>query len=596
MSKVTSVINTLAELFKQGYILSCGLSGKDSICVTHCAVEALKIAHEEVENCQGILYITTTNTTLDNFEVHNFVMKLHTAALDYAKEYNLPIHSAELKPKLFSRPVVEYVGRGKLLRTMVTASRGRDCAVDWKVNPCKDYLKTLSNKYQTEKIISISGTRDSESVARANNIAKRGESIDVIAKTDLGLTLAPIKDWDIKDVWGLVGQIENDQVESFANDLAGQLIKIYGAGNNGTCDIYFGNNKASDKACGARFGCVLCSMVKEDKSLQNQIDIDPDTYGYMKPFVALRKFMNDTLFDMERSRSLLGRDVKNGSWLKVGYNQYSLEYRKELLRYILTIDANEREYAFKNGLEPRFEMIGYDEMIAIQYHWSREGAELTPAEAISIWHEVHTYGKRYSIPETSDVPFDAVELHYGSLNFIGGAKQVTYRYVDMNSLNNLFDSEDSFPGLSATKDEEGFFKCRSAMLDGKMSRTIPFLETRASSVDSDRAQNYIEESYFDLEAEGIFYPENNVCPSMIIKDLLFNEVITLRKGMANKLHQDLKRAQLYNAITKAKAWGSSSMVEKVVLANSVAEEAYNEAIKAKNDALLELEPQLVMGF
>ncbi len=596
MDKVSSVINVLAGFFKQNYILSAGVSGKDSLCVAHCAIEALKQAREEDPSCQGELYISTTNTTLDNFEVHNLVMKLHTAALEYGQEYDLPIHSAELKPKLMSRPVVEYIGRGKLLRTMVTASRGRDCAVDWKINPCKDYLKELSQKYQTDKIVSISGTRDSESSVRARNIAKRRESIDVLAKTDLGLTLAPIKDWDIKDVWGLIGKIENDEIESFAADLAGQLIKVYGAGNNGTCDIFAGNNKASDKACGARFGCVLCSFSKEDKSLQNQISIDPDTYSYMKPFVDLRKFMNDTLFDMERSRSILGRDVKNGSWLKVGYNQYGLEYRKELLRYMLTIDVNERIYALENGVAPRFEMIGYDELIAIQYHWSREGAELRPAEAISIWHEVHTYGKRYSIPETSDVEFSATELNFSNLNFIAGAKQIKYRYVDMEDLKGLFESDTDFCGLGASHDDSNFFNCHKKLLDGKMTNTIPFKETRSSTVDSDRAQNYIEDTYFYLESEGAFDPENNMCPTIIIKDMLFNEVITLRKGMANKLHQDLKRAQLYNAITQARAFGSSSVVDSVVLARSINEDEYEERIEAMNDAAIEEAPQMVMGF
>ena len=129
MDKVSKTINTLKKLFLQDCILSCGLSGKDSSVVAHCAVEALKQAKEEKPTHRGMLYIVTTNTTIDNFEIHNFILQLHEAAREYAKEYDLPIITKELKPKLFNTPIVEYLGRGKLLRTMQTAARGRDCSV-----------------------------------------------------------------------------------------------------------------------------------------------------------------------------------------------------------------------------------------------------------------------------------------------------------------------------------------------------------------------------------------------------------------------------------------------------------------------------------
>lgn len=582
MNKVEQTISTLKSLFKQNYILSSGLSGKDSAVVTHCAVEALKQAKEEDPSCLGELYIVTTNTSIDNFEVHNFIMTLHEAAREFAAEHDLPIYTKELKPKLFNLPMVEYIGRGKLLRTMQTASRGRDCTIDWKINPVKQYLSELSETYQTEKIVSISGTRDAESVARANNIAKRGESIDVLARTELGLTLAPIKDWSISDVWALIGQIEDDMIDSFIGEHAKGLRKHYSAGNGGTCDIYFGNNKSNDKSCGARFGCFLCSLVKDDKSLENQIDSSPDTYGYMSSLIDLRRFMNDTLFDMERSRSLLGREVKEGSWVKVGYNQYSLSYRKELLRYVLTIDAVERESALAIGIQPRFELVGYKELIAIQFSWAREGSEVLPAEAITIWHDVHTYGKRYSIPNTSDVQFKPLTLSYGALNFVAGDARMDYRYFNIDEAAQSFDSK--FHGLEADPAERKFFKCHQVMLDGQLKMVAPFREGKRNEVDAELAEQYINEVYFDLIDEGILFNEYaDVCPTFIVKDLLFNEVVLIRKGGMNRLHQDLKRAQLYSAISSAKRAGDAGVVESIVLANSITELDFHARIGASND-------------
>lgn len=592
MDKVEKTINTLKALFKKSYIINSGLSGKDSAVLTHCAVEALKQAYEEDSGCRGVLHISTTNTSIDNFEIHNFIMKLHKAARDYAEEYDLPIHTKEVKPQLLSLPFYDYIGKGKLLRTMQTAARGRDCTVDWKITPAKQHLRELSEKYQTENIVSISGTRDSESVSRANNIAKRGESIDVIVKTDLGLTLAPIKDWTTNDVWGLIGKIENDEVESFIDIHAVELRRHYSAGNGGTCDIYFGDNKSNSKSCGSRFGCTLCSLVKEDRSLQNQIELQPEIYGYMQPFVDLRKFLNDTVFDLERSRSLIGRKVLNGSWVKVGFNQYSLDYRKELLRYVLTIDSNEQMEAERLGIAPRFQLIGYDLLVAIQFAWAREGSEPVPAEAIRIWHEVHTSGKRYAIPETSSVDYERQALNFGSLSYIGGAERHEYRYVDLNNLSELFDTK--FNGLIADDLDREVFPCHQTVLDGRLQYVTPFKESKRNRIDPYLAEQYVNEIYFDLEAGGAFDSCNELCPTFIVKDLLFNEVFTIRKGGMNRLHQDLKRAQVYSAIGSAKRTGSAGIIDSIVLAHSVAESEFNTiTTDASNDAD---EVQMALGF
>lgn len=592
MSKVEKTINTLKALFLENYVINQGLSGKDSAALSHCVVEALKQAYDENPNCRGVLHISTTNTSIDNFEVHNFIMKLHKAAREYGEEFNIPIITKEIKPQLFSLPIFDYVGKGKLLRTMQTASRGRDCTIDWKITPAKQYLRELSEHYQTDKILSISGTRSDESAIRAKNIELRNESINVIAKTELGLTLAPLKDWTLNDVWGLIGRIENDEIESYIDIHASELRRHYSSGNGGTCDIYNNGSNSNNKSCGSRFGCTLCSLISDDKSLANQILTQPDTYGYMSPFVALRKYLNDTLFDMELSRSLLGRDVKCNSWVKVGYNQYSLDYRKGLLRYVLTMDANEQMEAEKLGIAPRFQLVDYTLLIAIQFAWAKEGTELTPAEAIQIWHEIHTHGKRYAIPETSSVPFERRELNYGKLNFISGAERHEYRYVDLDALSEQFCANPL--GLEADNVELGIFPCQQTMLDGSMKMVAPFKQSKRNTVDPALAEQYVTDAFFDLEANGILDPENNVCPTFIIKDLLFNDVITIRKGGMNRLHQDLKRAQVYSAITTTLRSGCSSLVESVVLAKSVTEGEFLTITAATNDECDDI--QMALNF
>lgn len=310
----------------------------------------------------------------------------------------------------------------------------------------------------------------------------------------------------------------------------------------------------------------------------------------MAPFVKLRKFMNDTLFDMCRSRSLLGRDVKHGSWVKVGYNQYSIDYRKELLRYVLTIDANEQIEAEKLGIAPRFQLIGYSELAAIQYAWAKEGTETAPADAITIWHDVHTYNRHYTIPETKDTAFEPHELNYAELNFIAGAERHEYRYINLDTLSELFDAESL--GLEADRTERKVFPCHKTLLDGSMKLTTPFKQAKRNTIDAYLAEQYINDAYFDLEANGVLDPENNVCPTFIIKDMLYNEVIAIRKGGLNRLHQDIKRAQVYSAITSANRVGCSMTVESVVLAHSVKEDEFlsltSQSNQSKNDVQMAL--------
>lgn len=188
----------------------------------------------------------------------------------------------------------------------------------------------------------------------------------------MGYKLAPIKDWEFKHVWGLIGQIENGNIVSFGENLTRGLTKHYSAGNAGTCDLLAGEGADRSKACGSRFGCVLCSLVKEDTSLQNQINLAPQTYGYMQGLLSLREFMFNTVNDYTRCRSMIGKRIENGH-LKIGYNDYSLDFRKELLRYTLTLDALEQERAYKAGVAPKFQLVKHEEIVAIQFYWTKDG-------------------------------------------------------------------------------------------------------------------------------------------------------------------------------------------------------------------------------
>lgn len=581
MKKLTSTIENIKSLFTQGWIVSVGLSGKDSFCVAHCAIEALKQAKEEGVNV-GTLYLVTTDTTLDNFEVHGFLKEIHAAANLYAQDYDLPIKTKFLAPTLSATPMVEYIGRGKLLRTPETTQGGRSCAVDWKVQPAIAHLREVRALYQTEKVISLSGSRSDESVARAANLEKRGETINTIASTDMGFTQAPIKDWSVKEVWALIGQIEDGHIESFAELEARGLRKHYAAGNGGACDIYFGNNKKADKACGARFGCVLCSLVPNDKSLEQQILTDERQYGYMQPFVALRTFMNNTLHDMERSRSIVGRDIDAQGWLKVNFNQYSLQYRKELLRLVLTIDAREMEAADDLGIDPRFQMITEQALVAIQYHWAREGGEQVAGEAMRIWNDIHVEGERYDFDEKDLTTYATLEDAQKAGRFLMGDKRPKgTRFVHLDTMLKTMTAGRGFVATGLMVMDNHYPAAQGRMVaqnDGSVERVVSVEEVNAFTVDAMTADRFVNDTFLDMMELGLADAD----PTEMLKVMLHHGVIKLRKGAIKRLHEEAKRAQAINAMTQAGVY-----FENLYYANSVTveeREAHQASLDEDNKA------------
>ncbi|MGI2118405.1 phosphoadenosine phosphosulfate reductase family protein [Shewanella oncorhynchi] len=521
--KYETTVARVQKLFLDGWRVVLGLSGKDSIATSVCVIEGLKRARAMNADV-GPLYVVTTDTTIENIVLHDYMLTLHDDISAYAIENDLPIECRVLKPALSSQPLVEYIGRGKLLRTPETSSKSRDCAYSWKIMPLKSFLTDLVKKHQTEKICSISGSRDDESLKRAANLAKRQENEFAPVMSELGWTMAPIKNWTLNDVWQLFSIIDVGDIESYS-DHFDQLKKHYSAGNGGVCDLFAGKSiNAAAKKCGARHGCFLCCQTKRDTSLENQINIDPKTYGFMKPLNELRTYMLNTLFDYNH-RSTLGRKLSNEGYIKVGLNQYNLTYRMNLLRYVLSIQANAYEL---NG-NHIIDLIDYRELLAIQYHWSREGGEPEPGMALKIWHEVVNEGVRYSIPETTyTVQILTLEYRYFPL--------VTF--VESNQPVGLDDE-----GL------DGKFKSLTRIFkkNGESHRVIRYTESPSFDVVTAdaKAMMFVEDFYIELVEDGHLTAK---CPTVMLKHLLESGVVTLAKGTIGRVHDDARRAQALNSL------------------------------------------------
>ena len=77
--------------------------------------------------------------------------------------------------------------------------------------PFFNLYNSLQKQYKTTKIVSISGSRESESVARSKSLNSRSESAVEMVVTELGWSQPIIKDWSLNDVWQLFKVIETPE-------------------------------------------------------------------------------------------------------------------------------------------------------------------------------------------------------------------------------------------------------------------------------------------------------------------------------------------------------------------------------------------------
>ena len=145
-----------------------------------------------------------------------------------------------------------------------------------------------------------------------------------------------------------------------------------------------------------------------------------EKYEFMRPLNDFRNLLMATQFDMD-TREFIGRTVSPAGYLPVGTDVYSYQFRRSMLRYLLSMDANERdraeetEAAIRTGRladtkenrlmsSPTFELVSLSQLALIDWHWSihYEAAEAFPA--LAIWYDVNILNRRYSVPKTTKAP------------------------------------------------------------------------------------------------------------------------------------------------------------------------------------------------
>jgi DNA sulfur modification protein DndC len=319
--------------------------GKDSTAILQLIWYALlELKEEGVTNKK--VHVISTDTLVENPIVAMWVGKSLSKMSEQAKAQGLPIIPHRLTPEVKDRFWVNLIGKGY----PAPRYKFRWCTDRLKISPSNTFIQNMANK--NGEAILILGTRKAESTARAASM-ERFESSETNTRKALGLTengsldrvwvYTPIASWSNDDVWVYLNSIKNPW--SFPNhDLMGMY---QGATDGGECPLVVDK---STQSCGdSRFGCYVCTMVSEDKSMNAMIANDEEK-EWMYPLVSLRNEIEVNDANKLKKIEKLTRDKKNRDFRRMKGNltvhiskhgadlvpgPYIQEFREHLLAKVL---------------------------------------------------------------------------------------------------------------------------------------------------------------------------------------------------------------------------------------------------------------------
>lgn len=299
------------------------------------------------------VFVVCNDTMVENPVITDYVYEVLDKIEKKAREENLPIFVRKTIPKLEDTFWVNVIGKGY----PVPNNAFRWCTERLKIRPTSNFI-TEQVADMGEAIILL-GTRLGESAARARSIRKheiRGQRLSKHTTHPNVYVYAPIKELMLEEVWYIINKFPSP----WGADNT-RLFQIYA---DASADDYECPTVVTDKthsSCGqSRFGCWVCTVVKEDKSMSSLVKRG---YPWLEPLLKLRN-------ELASERNDLNNRLKyrrNGQAAVNEMGSYNDAYRAKILTKVLETQ-NEIQKS-----KPHVELITNQELIAIQVVWYRDG-------------------------------------------------------------------------------------------------------------------------------------------------------------------------------------------------------------------------------
>lgn len=340
-----------ADSSKRPWII--GFSGgKDSTVMLQLVWKAL----EKVKHFHGFvgrnIYVVCNDTMIENPIIVEYVNRVLTKIEQAAVEQDMPIRVVRTIPRLEDSLWVNMIGKGYPAPN--TAFRW--CTERLKIRPTARFLTEQVDAFG-EAIILI-GTRYTESATRARSMHKhaiKGKRLTKHPTQPNTWMYAPIRHLLLEQVWYIINTMPSPWG---ANN--NELFEIYA---NASADDYECPTVITDSkhtSCGqSRFGCWLCTVVKEDKSMAALIN---NGFDWLQP---LLKFRDEIVSERNNIDNRL-TTRRNGTKAINDMGSYTPAYRASVLERLF---KTQKEIQM---LKPNTILITNQELIAIQTIWYRD--------------------------------------------------------------------------------------------------------------------------------------------------------------------------------------------------------------------------------
>jgi DNA sulfur modification protein DndC len=296
-----------------------------------------------------------------------------------------PLFSAHvLKPELQARFFRLLIGLGYPPPTV----RQRWCVHRLKILPAQTFIEQFISK-KGEVVITL-GAREEESTTRALSLRKHALPHQLLKRHSTirgAWVYTPIEVWSADDVWVYLLQIDNPWGDENRN-----LLALYQA-SGGECPLVV--DRKTPSCAGTRMGCWTCTLIKQNRSLENRVDYGEE---WLFPLLQFRNYLME-MTDPEKKhlyRSLESRGTHRVELTRQGNPSYrclTLETRKDLLKRLLATQEQVR----REGPDPTMELIDFEELCAIREAWRAEGdwEDSLP----QIYRQITGHDEAWPVPE-----------------------------------------------------------------------------------------------------------------------------------------------------------------------------------------------------
>ncbi len=337
--------------------------GKDSTTALQLIWYAIKEIPDEQQTKP--IYVISSDTLVETPKIVNHITSTLENINEYAEKEGMPFEAHKVTPKVDDSFWVNLIGRGYPAPNQTF----RWCTERLKIDPADRFIENKVSEHG--EVIVVLGVRKAESATREQVMDLHSIEGSILSRHNKfanAFVYTPIEDWIVDDVWSYLLQVECPWGKE-NRDLAA----LYQEADD-ECPMVIDTKTPS---CGnSRFGCWTCTVVSEDKAMQNMIDEGDE---WMEPLLEFRDFLKATQDPEEKPKYRQVKGRQHG-YVKTKTNgdngiiprAHKFEFCKDLLRKLL---ETQKKVNKELPDDEEMDLIRDEELREIRRIWREERAD-----------------------------------------------------------------------------------------------------------------------------------------------------------------------------------------------------------------------------